>query len=135
MTRAAVLALALAACASTSSTRLSPENHTSAPGTRPIAVVQANVTTFNLLFVKIPGDVSLDRVVNQMLVVEAKNLGADQVVLLDAHVDPESGIWFLWRLLGWQSAEAVGVAVTLDGPGPDPGRMDGPEVMPATPNP
>jgi hypothetical protein len=129
--RSPVLTLLFAAltasCSSIDTVRLQPETVEVSRGLRPLAGIQANATTLNLLFLKIPGGVNLDRVVNQMLVVTAKTLGADKVAQLRFEVDPEKGIWSLWRILGWRSARASGIAVQVVEPPPDPTADQGPE--------
>ena len=126
---AATAAVAASGCAHVSTVRLQPETVEVAPGLRPIAAIQANVTSFYLLFIPIPGDVDLDRAVNRMLVVAAKTMGADKVAQLQFDVTPDGGIWALRRLIGWRSAEAKGIAVQVSAP-PDPGAEAGPEPAP-----
>ena len=41
------------------------------------------------------GGVSLDRVVNRMLIVAAKTMGADKIVGLEFDVTPDGGVWSL----------------------------------------
>jgi hypothetical protein len=124
------ITLALTACSSVSTVRLQPENVDVGPGMRPLAAIQANATSFYLLFIPIPGDVDLDRVVNRMLIITAKEMGADKVVQLEYDVTPDGGIWTLRKLLGYRSAEAKGIAVQVDAPG-DATRDQGPEPAPA----
>ena len=120
----------LAGCASVSTVRLQPENVDVGRGMRPVAAIQANATSFYLLFIPIPGNVDLDRVVNRMLIVTAKTMGADKIVGLEFDVTPDSGIWVLRRFLGYRSAEAKGIAVRIDAP-VDTGKELGPEPPPA----
>lgn len=120
MARAWTVALAFAAaitfgaCSSVSTVRVQPEMVATGPHLRAIAIVHAQVTSAYLLFIPIPGHVTLDYVINRMLLPAAKALGADKVV--DVHVDltPEDGIWTLRKLLGWRTAEASGVAVVVE---------------------
>lgn len=130
--RAAVAALALGACSSVSTVRLQPENVSVGPGLEAVAAIQASATSAYVLFVPLPGGVDLDRVVNRMLIVAAKTMGADKIVDLRFHVTPDHGVWTLRRLLGWRSAEASGIAVRVAAP-PDEQADDGPE--PAAPAP
>ena len=118
----------LSACSSIETVRLQPETVEVGPGLKPLAGIQANATTLNVLFVKIPGGVSLDRVVNQMVILTAKTLGADKVAYLQFDIDPEKGIWFLWRIAGWRSASAKGIAVQVTTPPPDQAADEGPEA-------
>jgi hypothetical protein len=102
------------ACSSISTVRVQPENVHVGAGLRPIAVVHAQVTSFELLFFEIPGHVTLDYVVNRMLIRAAKNLGADKVVNIQVDITPDDGIWVLRRIIGWRSAQASGVAVVVE---------------------
>jgi hypothetical protein len=121
-------------CATVSTVRLQPENVEVGKGMRPVAAIQANVTSFYLLFIPIPGDVDLDRVVNRMLIVTAKTMGADKVVDLHFDVTPSGGVWTLRKLLGWRSAEAKGIAVQIDEP-VDAKADQGPEPAPTSAGP
>ena len=120
-------------CSSLSIARVQPENVAVGPGLRPIAVIQADAITGYLLFIPVPGGVSLDRVVNRMLIVAAKTLGADKVANLRFDQTPDGGIWAIRKILGWRSATASGVAVQIEAAPDDPRADDGPE--PATPPP
>jgi hypothetical protein len=133
ITFAALLALSLAgpACRTTQTVRLQADAIHVEPGLRPIAGIQANATSFYFLFVPIPGGVNLDRVVNQMLVVTAKTMGADKIADLRFDATPSGGIWALRKLLGWRSAVASGIAVQVTAPAPDPAADQGPEADPA----
>ncbi|HTM21562.1 MAG TPA: hypothetical protein VL172_13670, partial [Kofleriaceae bacterium] len=82
------------------------------------------------LFVPIPGHVDLDRVVNRMLIVTAKTMGADKVVNLTFDATPDGGIWALRRLFLWRSARASGIAVQVTAPPPDADADKGPEAPP-----
>jgi hypothetical protein len=121
------------ACSSISTVRVQPENVHVAKGLRPIAIVHAKVTSFELLFFEIPGHVSLDYVVNRMLIRAAKNLGADKVVDIKVDITPDDGIWVLRRILGWRSAEASGLAVVVEDEAPAPAPA--PATPPAAPAP
>lgn len=123
--------LNLVACASISTVRVQSDNVYVGPNLRPIAVVHAQATTAYFLFVPLPGGVDLDRVVNRMLIVAAKTLGADKIANLRVDITPEGGVWTLRKILGWRSAEASGVAVVVDDP-VDPGAAEGPEPASAT---
>jgi len=119
--RHVVLAAAIAfasGCSSISTVRVQPENLYVGPGMKPIAIVHAQVTSFYLLFVPIPGNVSLDRVVNRMLLASAKAMGADKVVNIRVDITPDDGVWILRRVFGFRSAEASGVAVIVEEPKP-----------------
>lgn len=110
--------------------RVQSDNVYVGPNLRPIAVVHAQATSAYFLFIPIPGGVDLDRVVNRMLILSAKTLGADKIANLQIEITPDSGVWTLRKILGWRSAEASGVAVVVDDPA-DPGAHQGPEPAPA----
>jgi hypothetical protein len=131
---AAIVTSAMA-CSSISTTRVQPENVLVAKGYKPIAVVHAQVTTFTLLFFEIPGHVSLDYVVNRMLIHAAKQLGADKVVDIKVDITPDDGIWVLRRLIGWRSAQASGLAVVADNEAPSAAPAAPPATGPAAPAP
>ena len=129
--RCLILALVLACgCSHTQTVRLQSSTVEVGPGLRPIAGIQADVITWYLLFVPIPGRVDLDRVVNRMLIVTAKTMGADKVVNLTFDATPDGGIWALRRLFLWRSARASGIAVQVTAPAPDPDADQGPEPGP-----
>jgi len=111
---AAALAIAAAACSSITTVRVQPETVYVGPRLRPIAVIQAQVTSAYLLWIPIPGHVDLDYVVNRMLLATAKTLGADKVVDVRVEITPDTGIWTLRKLLGYRSASATGVAVLVE---------------------
>lgn len=139
-TRLPIMALATAlvasaGCAHVSATRVPETAVDVGPGLRPMAAIQANATSAYLLFIPIPGRVDLDRVINRMLIVTAKTLGADKVTNLQFDVTPDGGIWTLRKLLGWRSAQASGIAVRVDAPA-DAEADAGPEpTTPPTPAP
>ena len=110
-------ALAAAGCSSVSTVRVQPENVAVGPGLRPIAAIQVNATSGYFLFVPIPGDVDLDRVINRMLIVAAKTMGADKVANLQFDITPDSGIWTLRKLIGWRSAQATAAGLAGAGAG------------------
>jgi hypothetical protein len=128
------LAISLAACTHISTVRLQDDTVDVGPGLRPLAGIQADAISFYALFIPIPG-VNLDRVVNQMLIVAAKTMGADKVANLRFDIDPAGGVWALRKLLGVRSARASGIAVQITAPAEDPGAIDGPEPAPPAPQP
>jgi hypothetical protein len=136
----AALALAIAlslmvmaaGCSHVETVRLQEEAVEVGPGLRPLAAIQANAISAYFLFIPIPG-VDLDKAVNQLLVVAAKTMGADKVVLLDFDATPAGGIWAWRKLVGWRSARATGIAVQVTTPAADPRADEGPEPPPAQP--
>ena len=114
----AVLATALAAsasaCSSVSTVRVQPDSVAVPAGMRPIAVIHAEATSAYLLFIPLPGHVTLDRVVNRMLIATARALGADKVINISVRITPDTGIWTLLKVAGWRTAEASGTAVVME---------------------
>jgi len=135
--RALALSLAITAtvagCSHTQTVRLQPNTVEVGHGLRPIAGIQSDAISWYFLFLPIPGGVSLDRVVNRMLIVAAKTMGADKVTNLQFDVTPDGGIWALRKLFLWRSAEASGIAVQVTAAPADADADDGPE--PAQPAP
>ena len=129
---AAVTVVALG-CSTVQTVRVQPDNLYVGPGLRPIAIVHAQVTSFYFLFIPIPGNVSLDRVVNRMLLASAKAMGADKVVNIRVDITPDDGVWILRRALGWRSAEASGVAVVIEDSKTDAPPVAAPATQPASP--
>ena len=111
---AAALAAAVPACSSINTVRVQPEAVYAGPHLRPIAVIEAHVTSAYLFWIPIPGHVDLDYVVNRMLLATAKSLGADKVVNVQVDITPDTGIWTLRELIGYRSATASGVAVMVE---------------------
>ena len=129
-----LLAWLSVACSHVSTVRLHPDSVDVGENLRPIAGVQANASSFYLLFIPIPG-VDLDKVVNEMLIATAKTMGADKIANLQFDVTPDGGWWALRKLLFYRSARASGIAVQVTGPAPDPNADQGPEQAPPPPPP
>ena len=125
----ALLALNLAACTHVATTRLHGEAVHVGKGMRPIAAIQANATRFNVLFIPLGGDVNLDQAINRMMIVKAKTMGADKVVILNFDATP-TGFWSLRRLFWFTSSKATGIAVQMTELPLDPNENDGPETPP-----
>ncbi|WP_428269687.1 hypothetical protein [Haliangium sp.] len=123
----------LLGCATVTTVRLQAEAIEAGPGLRPIAGIQADATSAYILFIPVPGGVTLDRVVNQMLVATAKAMGADKIAHLSFDITPEGGVWALRKLAGWRTARASGIAVQVTALPPDPEADLGPEAPPAGP--
>lgn len=117
-------------CQHTQTVRLQPNTVHVGDGLRPVAGIQSDAISWYFLFIPVPGGVDLDRVVNRMLIVAAKTMGADKVANLEFEASPDGGVWALRKLILWRSARARGIAVQVTGPAPDPAADDGPE--PAT---
>jgi len=126
---AATLAVAgggASGCSSVSTVRVQSESVYVGAGLRPIAVVHAQVSSAYLLFIPLPGDVSLDRVVNRMLIAAAKAMGADKVVNIQVDMTPDGGIWTLRKLFGYRTAQASGIAVVVEDNGAPVAPMSAP---------
>ncbi|MFO0595394.1 MAG: hypothetical protein U0228_08820 [Myxococcaceae bacterium] len=105
-------ALSTTACTSVESATVA-SNEVSANGGEAIAVIQANSIGWTLIFHLVDIVTSdLDQVVNNLLIKEAKNMGANKIDLKSASTTPRHGIFALAGfLMGWPSSSAVGVAV------------------------
>ena len=129
---ALALCIAVSACSHVSTVRLQPDAVEVGEGLRPIAGLQANAISLYVLFIPIPG-VDLDKVVNQMLVVAAKTIGADKIANLRFDIDPDGGIWALRKIGFYRSAQASGIAVQVMAPEADPNADQGPEPVSSLP--
>ena len=112
----AILAMALAAtvtgCTSVESATVAG-NEIVGNGGEAVAVVQASSIGLTLIFHIIDLVTSdLDQVVNKLLVVEAKQMGASKVDLKGASTTPRHGIFALTgTLIGFPMSTAMGVAI------------------------
>jgi hypothetical protein len=111
-----------------STVRLQPETVHVGEGLRPIAGIQANAASLYFLFLPVAGEASLDKVVNRMLVVTAKTMGADKVTNVQFEMTPDGGVWALRKLLGWRGARASGIAVQVTALPADAKADEGPEA-------
>jgi hypothetical protein len=105
------VALVLAACSSVQTVRLHPESVEVGPGLRPIAAIHAEVSSFYLVGIPIPGNLTYDRVVNRMLLVTAKTMGADKIVGLTIADDCASMCFS--KIFGFRSLRASAIAVQV----------------------
>ncbi len=130
---AAALALLMGSgCASVDIVRLQPDQLLTPKGTEPVAGIQASCLGFYFFTLGLPY-ADLERAVNELLMKEAKKLGADRVMNLRFEATPAGGIWFLTKLLFWRSATAWGVAIrTEDGDSKDIGTPLPIPVPPST---
>lgn len=135
-----IVALSTGGCRSVHTVRVQPETVHVGPGLRPLAGIQAHASTLYLFFIPIPG-VNLDHVVNQMLIVAAKTMGADKIAQLEFHIDSTIGFWCFWGFLCQRDAWAKGIAVQVEAPPEDTAADQGPEsqapgmVTPGSPGP
>ena len=100
-------------CASVDVVRLQPDLLHTPRGTEPLAGIQTTCLGFYLFTVGIP-EADLDKAVNELLLKEAKKLGADRVINLRFEGTPGNGIWWLTKLFWFRSARASGVAVVAE---------------------
>jgi hypothetical protein len=121
----------LSGCASVQTVRLQAETVDVGPNARPIAGIQATASSLYLFGIGIPGDLTLDRVVNRMLIAKAKEIGADKIANLTFTV--ECAAMCFSKIFGVLEARASGIAVQVTGPAPDadeaadpPPRQDAP---------
>ena len=102
--------LVLGGCSSVEIVRLQPDLLQTPKGTEPLAAIQVTTMGFFLMTLGLP-EADLDRAVNELLLKEAKKLGADRVINLRFDVTPSHGIWYLTKLLWFRVATAWGIAV------------------------
>jgi hypothetical protein len=131
--RLLLLGLALlVGCSSVDVVRLQPDQLNVPKGMEPLAGIQATCLGFYLFTLGLP-EADLDKAVNELLMKEAKKLGADKVIDLHFDATPSGGIWWLSKLLGFRSATAWGIAIRAE-PGGDETSMP-PPPLPNTPPP
>lgn len=118
-------ALALAACTSVTTARISADDLQVGEGLEPVAAIQADATSAYLLLVPIPG-VDLDDAIRRVIA-RAKLMGADKIADLRFRITPDGGVWSLRKLLGWRSARASAIAVKVLVDPPDAEADQGPE--------
>jgi hypothetical protein len=106
----AVVAVALVSCSSVDVVRLQPDMVEVPEGMEPVAGLQTTCLGFYLFTLGIPA-ADLEKAVNELLMKEARKIGADRVMNLQFDATPEGGIWWLTKLLGFRSASASGVAI------------------------
>ncbi len=102
--------LMLGSCSSVDVVRLQPDLVDVPKGMEPVAGIQATCLGFYLFTLGMP-EADLEKAVNELLMKEAQKVGAQRVMNLHFDATPESGVWWLTKLLGFRSATAWGVAV------------------------
>jgi hypothetical protein len=106
-------ALLLCGCASVDVVRIQPDLLKTPEGTEPLAGIQARCTGFYLFTLGIP-EATLDKVINEMLLKKARELGADRIINLQFDATPSHGWWWITKLLWWRSASATAIAVVKE---------------------
>jgi hypothetical protein len=104
--------------------RLQPDLVHVPKGMEPVAGIQATCLGFYLFSLGLP-DADLEKAVNELLMKEARAIGAEKVMSLRFEATPGHGIWWLIKLLGFRSATAWGVAIKTE-PGAEEGGGDVP---------
>lgn len=122
------------ACASVDVVRLQPSLLQTPKGTEPLAGIQATCLGFYLLTLGIP-EADLDKAINELLLKEAKKLGADRVINLRFEGTPAHGIWWLTKLLGFRYARASGIAVVAESGGDEKSPQGSPPALRLPPPP
>jgi len=108
----AVVCAAFLACTTIDSAVVASNEVVTAEGDA-VAVIQGTALGFSLFlhYVKLV-DADLDKVVNKVLIAEAKSMGANKVELTNFATSPTKGIWRVFGLLAAVPyAAATGVAV------------------------
>lgn len=121
---AAVLMLFGPGCSSIDVVRLQPDQLRTPKGTEPLAGIQTTCLGFYLFTLGLP-EADLEKAINELLMKEAKKIGADRVMDLRFDATPGGGIWWLSKLFFFRMASAWGVAIRAESNG------DGGEAPPA----
>ena len=108
-----VLVLAGAGCSSVDVVRLQPDQLHLPKGMEPIAGIQTTCIGFYLFTLGLP-EADLDKAVNELLMKEAKKIGAEKVMDLRFDATPSHGLWWLTKLLGFRMASAWGIAIRAE---------------------
>lgn len=108
-----ISALTLAFGACTSVERATVAGTEIAADGEAVAVVQASAVGLTAIFHLIDiVPTSLDQVVNELLVTEAKAMGATKIQLVQASTTPQNGIFALTGgILGFPLSHATGIAI------------------------
>ncbi len=128
---AALLALVLAGCSSVDVVRLQPDQLHLPKGMEPIAGIQTTCIGFYLFTLGIP-EADLDKAVNELLMKEAKRIGAEKVIDLRFDATPSHGLWWLTKILGFRMASAWGIAIRPEPAVDDPGAPPPPPPLPTS---
>ena len=110
----------LSGCTSVDVVRLQPDQLRTPKGMEPLAGIRATCLGFYLFTLGLP-EADLDRAINELLMKEAKKIGADQVINLRFDATPSHGIWWLTKLFWFRSATAWGIAIRTEPGGEDEG--------------
>lgn len=97
-------------CSSVDVVRLQPDMVDVPEGMEPVAGIQASCLGFYLFTLGIP-HADLEKAVNELLVREARKIGAERVVNLQFEGTPGGGIWWLTKLFWFRSASARAIAI------------------------
>jgi hypothetical protein len=103
----------IGSCSSVDVVRLQPDLVHVPKGMEPVAGIQATCLGFYLFSLGLP-DADLEKAVNELLMKEARAIGAEKVMNLRFETTPGGGIWWLIKLLGFRSASAWGVAIKTE---------------------
>lgn len=115
-----VAALVAVSCSSVDVVRLQPDLIEVPEGMEPVAGIQATCLGFYLFTLGIP-EADLEQAVNELLMEQARKIGAERVMNLRFDATPGGGIWWLTKLLGFRSASASGVAIKRE---PGAGKVE-----------
>lgn len=131
--RVAVTTFALGACTSVELVRLrtGPPRVGDTRAQDVLVGVQTSCLGFYVGTIGIP-TCDLDRVLNELLHGAAKQIGAERLLELRLEGTPDSGIWWLTKLLWFRSARASALAVVAMPPRGPPSRRAHPASVPAS---
>jgi hypothetical protein len=131
---ALTVAPVVAGCSSIDVVRLQPDQLRTPRGTEPVAGIQTTCLGFYLFTLGLP-EADLEKAINDLLMKEAKKIGADRVMDLRFDATPGGGIWWLSKLFFFRMASAWGVAIRAesDGGGAPPAPLPPPPPPPSRP--
>jgi hypothetical protein len=97
-------------CSSIEVVRLKPGLLKTPPKTEPLAGIQVSCVGFYVFTLGAP-TCDMEKVVNEILMPKAREIGATKLVQLRFRQTPEDGVWWLTKLLWFRTARASAIAV------------------------
>ena len=112
--------------------RLQPDQLQVIKGMEPLAGIQTRCVGFYFLTLGMP-EATLEKAVNELLMKEAKKMGAVRVTHLRFDATPEHGFWWLSKLFGFRFAYAWGIAL-IKSPETPTSKEEPPAPLPLPPS-
>lgn len=103
------------ACSHVEVVRLQPDLLHTPAHTEPLAALHATCSGFYFFTLGLPS-ADPDKAVNELLIKEARRLGAHRLIDLHVEVTPSTGVWWLTKLFWFRTASAHAIAVMQDQP-------------------